>query len=104
DALAKALSPAPSNLEEERAEHLDLFTLIGDPLLTLQQPDNVTLRVTGTDKKTGNLTVAVTSPVDGNCTLELVSPRDRLRFNPPSRANFQLTAESLAEYTQTYRD
>ena len=103
DALAAALSPAGNTLEEERAEHLDLFTLIGDPLLQLQQPQVAQVRVAPNEPNSGTLSVVVQSPVAGKCTLELVTRRDRLRFSPPQRANFQMTSESLAEYTQTYR-
>jgi hypothetical protein len=38
DAMAEALSPAGHSLEAERREHLYLFNLLGDPLLTIRQP------------------------------------------------------------------
>jgi hypothetical protein len=103
DALAKALSPAPADLAAERSEHLDLFTLIGDPLLTIRQPEPVQLAVRGNDAKQRQLTVAIQSPIAGKCTVELVSPRDQLRFTAPRRATFELTGESFEQYTRTYR-
>ncbi|HKD37151.1 MAG TPA: C25 family cysteine peptidase, partial [Pirellulales bacterium] len=41
DALAKAASPAGSDLAAERFEHLSLFNLIGDPLLALRFPKDL---------------------------------------------------------------
>ena len=56
DAIAAAFSPAGDQLEAERAEHLDLFNLLGDPLLrvlmmqlTVNAGDNVrgTVNISG---------------------------------------------------------
>jgi hypothetical protein len=100
DALAKALSPVPADLEAERAEHLDLFTLIGDPLLRLQHSQEVQLELTSeSDRK---ITAKIMSPVSGRCTLELITPRDRLRFVPTSRSSFNVTPQAAAEYAETY--
>ena len=43
DALAQVLNPASNDLAVERAEHLDLFNLIGDPLLKLRMPATATV-------------------------------------------------------------
>ena len=102
DALAAALSPAPQLLAAERAEHVLLFNLLGDPLLRLHRPRQLTLKVAATAAPGESLSVAGNSPVDGRATVELVVPRDRLTFAPPPRDACPQTSEGLAELQETY--
>jgi hypothetical protein len=103
DALAAAFSPAPQQLAAERAEHVLLFNLLGDPLLRLHRPRQLTLKVAATATAGGLLSVAGSSPIDGRGTVELVVPRDRLTFQPPVRDACPQSPEELAEFQETYR-
>ena len=89
DLLAKAISPAPDKLADERAEHLLLFNLIGDPLLRLKHPKQVKLagKMIGTAGKP--LEIAGESEIAGRAPVEVVARRDRLRFVPAARASYQ---------------
>jgi hypothetical protein len=102
DALAATLN-AGVDLREERREHLELFNLIGDPLLRLPHPKTVTLALPESSAPGSELTVSGTCEIDGPCTVELVAPRDRLTFRPTPRRQFEPTNAALAAYQETYR-
>jgi hypothetical protein len=92
---------AAGDLEAERREHLDLFNLLGDPLVCVPHPQQATLDVKPSTTAGDQVTIAGSSPVAGICTLELVVRHGRLTFQPPRRASFDPTA--LAEYGETYK-
>jgi hypothetical protein len=102
DSLAAAISPAPVDLPAERAEHLDLFNLIGDPLLRLRYPQSVEIEVAEQATAGTVLSIRGQSPVQGGATIELVSRRDRLTFTPPARDKYDSSPTVLAEYNQVY--
>jgi hypothetical protein len=102
DAVGQAFSWATGgDSAEERAEHLDLFHLLGDPLLRLPHPRQIELRVQPTAAAPGRIDVAGSTPVAGKCTIELVVRRDRLTFEPPMRDRFD--ARRLGEYGAVYQ-
>jgi len=103
DALAAMLSPSPDELPAERAEHLSLFNLLGDPLLQLRYPKSVPLDVPEYGAAGHRIEVSGTSPLAGDCTIELVCRRDRTTFTPPVRNQFDSNFNSLAAYTDVYR-
>jgi hypothetical protein len=102
DNLAGLLGPAGTDLKAERAEHLLLFNLLGDPLLRLRHPREVRLEVSGDPVPGQELIVHGRSPVDGAATVELVVRRDRLTFTPPARDVFDPSPMGLAEYRRVY--
>jgi len=102
DNLAKLLSPAGADLKAERAEHLLLFNLLGDPLLRLRHPRQVQLELSGTPAAGQELIVNGRSSVDGPAIVELVVRRDRLTFIPPVRQVFDPTPGGMAEYRRVY--
>jgi hypothetical protein len=103
DALAAAVSPAPKDLAGERAEHVLLFHLIGDPLLKFCHPEQVDVDVARFVEQGERTDATITSPIAGTCQVELVCRRDRTTFRPPSRPAFDLKDEVLAGYDDVYR-
>jgi hypothetical protein len=103
DAMAKAMNPESGDLAEERAEHLALFNLLGDPLLRIPQPRDVAIDVPESVASGGRLSIAGRSEVDGPCTIELVVRRDRMTFKPPKRNAYDDDPVQLAEYREVYR-
>lgn len=103
DALAAAFSPAPVDLPAELAEHLDLFNLIGDPLLRLRYPKSVELEVAEQATAGTTLQVRGVCPVAGGATIELITRRDRLTFTPPMRDQYDSTPAVLTEFNQVYQ-
>ena len=110
DTVAAALSPAPKKLAAERAEHLLLFNLTGDPMLRLRHPKAVEVEVpsliAAPPQATAGRTLEVsgTSPVEGRATIELVVRRDRLTFTPPSRRGYPQTSGELARFQECYQE
>jgi len=103
DLLAKAIHPAADDLAAERAEHVLLFHLLGDPLLRLRHPEQVQLSVAEVVQPGGVLDVSGIAPVAGDCTVELTVARDRFTFRPPSRREYDDSDGALAEYGDVYR-
>jgi hypothetical protein len=101
DAVAKALSPTADQLEAERAEHLDLFNLLGDPLLRIPFPAEAGVRTAPTASAGDRLAIDIESPLSGKALVELCVRRDRLTFQPPRRGKFDPTA--LDAYAEVYR-
>lgn len=102
DALAAVLSPDASLLEEERVEHLQLFNLLGDPLLRLPRPLPVTVKWVGEPVSGSKLQITGQAELAGKCVLELVARRDTLRFEAPPRENFVPADFALRQYQATY--
>ncbi len=102
DMIAKLISPSPKLLDAERAEHLWLFNLLGDPLLRLAHPKKVDVQVAESQHAGEKLTVKATSSLPGQCMIELVCDRQRLRFSPPARRAFDASDRALAAYDKTY--
>ena len=102
DALAQMLNPASQDLAVERAEHLDLFNLIGDPLLKLPRAATATINVAREARPGETIEVSGTSPIEGDVEVDLVVRRDRLTFRPAARNKYENSPAARAEYQQTY--
>lgn len=103
DLLGKAVSPNPGLLSEERHEHLQLFNLFGDPLMTMRRPDKVQLEEL--DKAMAGTIVQVrgTTPLAGTGYVELICRRDQMRIDPPPRHRYDNSLASLNSFNATYR-
>jgi hypothetical protein len=100
DAIARLMSPTADLLEAERAEHLDLFNLLGDPLLRIPYPRSIELEVAGEAAPGSKLAIRGRAPLAGRGVVELSVRRDRLAFRPPRRGGFD--PRLLGEYSETY--
>ena len=74
----RAVGPTPDLLAQERAEHLLLFNLLGDPLLRLHHPKEVEITAASTIDAGRTLELTGQCPTSGRCTIELVCRRDRI--------------------------
>ncbi len=88
DLVARVASPTAGQLAEERREHVLLFNLLGDPLLRLPQPLPIDVRAAGSAAPGQALAIECDSPLTGEGVVELVCPRGRFTFSPPSRTEF----------------
>lgn len=102
DALAAAISPAKDMLDEERLEHVQLFNLLGDPLLRLKHADNVEISVAKDADAGSELVVRGISSIAGRGTIELVCRRDRTKTQMPQRQKYDPRDQVLADYDQAY--
>jgi hypothetical protein len=103
DAIAAAVSPNGTKPADERAEHVLLFNLIGDPLLRVPHPAAAKVIAPRFATAGDVLRISGECAVDGKCVVELVVRRDRLAFDPPERERYEESAESLAGFAETYR-
>jgi hypothetical protein len=102
DFTARAMTPNPQSLRDERLEHVQLFNLLGDPLLRLKYPQTVQLDIAERAVAGAQLEIRGTSPLAGRCRVELVSRRDQLRNDPPARHRFDFSAAGQAAFDATY--
>ena len=103
DALAKAISPQPEKLVDERKEHLWLFNLIGDPLLQIRHPQPVELTVPKAAFPGDEISVSFDSKLAGKSVVELSCPRGRFTFEPPKRTKFDASDAGMASMNETYQ-
>jgi hypothetical protein len=103
ESMGRSLSPLPKALEAEKREHLHLVNLLGDPLLRLKRPGKIDLQCDAVATAGQTLIVSGNTAVGGQLTVELVYRRDRFRFRPKRRRNYEADEVKLADYQKTYR-
>ena len=101
DALAKAVGPKGSDLTAERLEHLALFNLIGDPLLTLHVPQEMQIAAPQSARTGDQIRISGTSPCSGECTIELAVDQDG-DDSCKQRSSFDPSTDALTEYQRSY--
>jgi hypothetical protein len=89
-------------LDEERREHLHLFNLVGDPLLTLTYPRPVKVETTADATAGRELRSQISPPIGGRLVCELVCRRDVFKHSPPVRDRFDPTHAGLVRLQQEY--
>ena len=102
DALAQALSPNREQLTDERMEHVALFNLLGDPLLSLRRPEPVHLASEDRAFAGSRLQVTVNSSIAGQGIIELVSRRDQWKHPVTTRRSFLSDEASLGRVHEDY--
>jgi hypothetical protein len=102
DALAKALMPMAADLDAQRREHLQLFNLLGDPLLRMPRPAKVEVQAPREVRAGETIDIAAELPTAGRATIELVVRRDRLVTPPEPREVYDLSPAGRREFTSTY--
>jgi hypothetical protein len=101
DALAKAVGPNGSDLAAERLEHLAIFNLIGDPLLTMHFPHEMQIAAPQSARAGDQILISGTSPCSGDCTIELAVDQDG-EDSCKQRSRFDPSTDGLAEYQRSY--
>jgi hypothetical protein len=102
DAIAAAFSPSADLLAEERREHVAMFNLLGDPLLRLPLPQEVSVE-TATEVVAGEtLKIAGRCPLSGRGVIELACRRDRTKSVLPARSRFYPTDAFLRSFDAVY--
>lgn len=103
DGVAAMISPNKGELEAERREHLHIFHLLGDPMLTLAHPEEVELTAPSEVQPGQRLRIAGKSPLGGKGVLELVCRRDCQKTDVPLRERYDPTDKALAAYQPVYQ-
>jgi hypothetical protein len=102
DGVASMMSPNKELLNEERREHLHIFNLLGDPMLTLVHPQGAELEAARDVAAGDRLRITGRTTVAGRAVLELVCRRDCCKQPPPTRERFDPRDQALAEYQPVY--
>jgi Peptidase family C25 len=103
DQLAGLLGTDPAAREAERREHLQMFHLLGDPLMRVPFP--ATARIVAPAQATAGDTIRIqlALPLSGSGRLELTCQRGRLRFTARSRTKPNpLDAQQQHEWDREY--
>ena len=103
DGIASIISPSRELLEEERREHLHLFNLLGDPMLRLAYPQEITLAAPREGQPGQTVQITGSSTLVGRGTLELVCRRDQMKVAAPVRERFDPTDNGLAALHHVYQ-
>jgi hypothetical protein len=85
DAVAAAISPRSDLLATERAEHVRMFHLFGDPMLRLRFSKPLELTLAEQCKAGESVSLGIASPVEGRCLVELIVAPGKLTFHPPAK-------------------
>lgn len=101
DNVAAAFSDRQS-LVEERGEHVQLFNLLGDPLLQLIRPAEISFDSPAQVRAGEEIDVQGASPGIEEVEVELVVRRDRLAFEPPPREAYPGASQAADELDTTY--
>ncbi len=102
DSLAGLMNGGQHDLADERAEHLHLFNLLGDPLLRFRYPQAIEITSPKEAEAGSEIVVSATAPIDGRATVELIVRRDRLTFTPPPRLKYDESEEGRAAFNDVY--
>jgi hypothetical protein len=103
EGLGQSFSPRTELLALERHEHLQMFHLLGDPLLRVRRPQPLELQVELSTDDRRSARVTVDAPSSGELLLDVCYKRDRLRFRPERRKSFDVSPASLIAFEETYR-
>ena len=105
--MALMFNPAADDLAGERRDHLNLFNLLGDPLLRIRLPETFALEADKAVEAGGQLTVSAQGitvsgvPANGPVRVELALPADRQALHQV-RKEFSLDDRARIEFQQTF--
>lgn len=104
EGLGKAFSPKPELLSAERREHLHLMHLIGDPLLRLKRPNRIEISAPARANAGAIIPVSGSMNQRSVLTVEVAYRRDRFRYRPPHRREYESTDQAFRAYQQAYEN
>ena len=102
ETMGKLFSPKPELLTEERREHLQLMHLIGDPLLRLKRPDGIAINSPEKADAGSKIVVKGSIEEDTRLQVEIAYRRDRHRFRPPRRKEYDSSDAVFQSYQEAY--
>lgn len=100
--LAGLFSPTSDMLQQELAEHCEMMTLFGDPLLRLPQYDEIQLQANANSDGSLQVSGRLDNLQSAEVQVEIVHPLDRLSFRPTPRNKYDRSAEFHQQFEETY--
>ena len=108
DTLAAAISPNPKGLDVERQEHVELFNLLGDPLLRIRHPKKIDVTTVGLAEPGQSLKINCEGGLSGVAVIELVCRRGDFTYEPEARLEYDGSHQGMqalnAEYWRANND
>ena len=108
DTLAAAISPNPKGLDVERQEHVELFNLLGDPLLRIRHPKKIDVTTVGLAEPGQSLKIHCEGGLSGVAIIELVCRRGDFTYEPEARLEYDGSHQGMqalnAEYWRANND
>lgn len=101
-AIASALSPEEYDLRAERLEHIWQIHLLGDPMLRVNHPTDMALKVPSQSSSGASIRVEGKCNVEGRLTVELAFRREQVRRELDSLAGDLKTQEGRDRHQERY--
>ena len=102
DRLAGLLGNTESQREAERHEHIQLFNLLGDPLLKMTLPQPVKVTAPRIVNKGEGISVEIDAPHAGFATVDLIAQRGTLLEPSMSRKQYDSSLTQRNAYQEEY--
>lgn len=101
--VAAGLMPDESDRLAERREHVELYNLLGDPMLTIRRPRSLGLTVARLSPDGGSLLVRGVSPIAGRCRVSLRRPRNAVALRS-GREELRLDGATREAFKSAYAE
>jgi hypothetical protein len=102
DQLAQLVSPRPDLLAQERIEHLQLYQLLGDPLLAVPRPAEIGIVAPEVCQVGEEIEIECHSAVGGRAVVEIVCPRDQNKYGVSNRFDLPEIEAEWSSFQETY--
>lgn len=100
ETIAAGMNPKEADRQQERIEHVQMYNLLGDPLLRIERPRPVD--ITAELKQDNLLTVSGVAPYACNCRIQLQPARGGMALLETPRNQFALNEATQREYSTAY--
>lgn len=101
ETIAAGMSPRESDRQQERLEHVQMYNLLGDPLLRIHRPQPLTFSAHH-DAQRQLVTVSGIAPFAGECRLQLLPKRAGMALLESPRTQLILSNETRDAFTLAY--
>ena len=102
DTLAAAISPNPKGLDVERQEHVELFNLLGDPLLRIRHPKKIDVTTAESAEPGQSLKINCRGGLSGVGVIELVCRRGDFTYTPEPRLEYDGSHQGMQALNAEY--
>lgn len=102
EGLASLYAPKQADRDQERWEHAQMYNLLGDPLLRIDQPADLQLTAMETTSVGNVIRIAGNAPCNGKLRCEWTLPNDKRLANGTMRRELRLDAEGEKEQSDQY--
>ena len=103
ESLASLYAPKQADRDQERWEHAQMYNLLGDPLLRIDQPADLQLAVTNSTTAGKSIRVTGHAPRSGSLRCEWTLPNQGRLANTTTRRELRFDATAEKKQTDQYK-